>query len=49
MRLKYWKTNRPNEYMMSENLVGSKTSYLIEGIEKNIEYTFQVRKILDYN
>ena len=42
IRVKYWTTNNPNDYTMSENLGVSRTSYLVEGLDKYIEYTFQV-------
>ena len=49
IRIKHWKTNSPNQYDMGDNLGVSKTSYLIEGLDKYIEYTIQVIDILDNN
>ena len=49
IRIKHWKTNSPNQYDMGENLGVSRTSYLIEGLDKYIEYTIQVIDILDNN
>ena len=42
IRIKYWKTLSPNDYETSAKLPVTTRSYLVEALEKYIEYTFQV-------
>ena len=44
IRIKYWKTYSPNDYKMSEKLSVETHSFLVEKLDKYIEYTFQVKE-----
>ena len=44
IRVKYWKTFSPNDYKMSEKLSVETSSYLINNLDKYLDYTFQVSK-----
>ena len=44
IRVKYWKSFSPNDYKMSVKLSVETNSYLVNKLEKYVEYTFQVSR-----